>query len=254
MNPIYVYAGMSEKQKRAYVAYERARRNKLLRAFRDMITRVAHNALGENADLGLVRSMIQRKFNLKEERAFTATLKRRAQLAQRYGAPVSIFRDVSIDAPLADELALAQSYRTQSGGTDAEGTDSAKVKDSLETIKETQVEHGDFLINAGRVLNEIKANTQPHTPPRASDREVPQPLAAQILTDAGYSVTTRQVQNWEHYINTRGEKGTKPPEGYSIELRNKYLDFKRWAESAAKGRRMKRAVAERRRKEHKTNA
>ena len=83
-----------------------------------MIERVAHNALGENADIDFVRSMITRKFNLNEERAFTATLKRRAQLAQRYGAPVSIFRDVSIDAPLADEIALAESYKSTQPAAD----------------------------------------------------------------------------------------------------------------------------------------
>lgn len=251
MKPIYVY----EDGDGSAAQYEIQRRLARLRRTREMIIRLS-NVLGAKGEAGyeLVRSMIQREFRFNEAHKFTAILQRRVRLAKDKGLSVTIFKGVSIDASIADEIALVQSYCNQSGGTGAAGANSARVKDSLETIKETQAELGGLLINTGKVLNEINANTRPRTPPRASDREVHQELAAEILTEVGYSVSTRQVQNWERHINTRGEKGTKPPEGYSIELRNKYLDFIRWAEMAAKERRMKRAVAGRRRKEHKTNA
>ena len=137
MKPIYVYAGMSEHSKKAYVAYERKRRQERMRRTREMIMRLA-NVLGEEGKAGydLVCSMIQREFRFNEAHKFTAILQRRVRLAKDKGLSVTIFKGVSIDASIADEIALVQSYCNQSGGTDAEGTDSAKVKDSLETIKE----------------------------------------------------------------------------------------------------------------------
>ena len=89
-------------------------RQKILRVRQWLIIlkRIAHSALGENADCELVRSMIQRPFYPKEESAFIATLKRRARLAQERGLPISVFRDVSIDTPLADEIALLESYKS----------------------------------------------------------------------------------------------------------------------------------------------
>ena len=83
-----------------------------------IVKRIAHTALGENADYELVRSMIQRAFNLKEESSFIATLKRRVRLTQERGLPLSVFRDVSIDTPLADEIALLNEY-TRKGEADA---------------------------------------------------------------------------------------------------------------------------------------
>lgn len=82
-----------------------------------IVKRIAHTALGENADYELVRSMIQRAFNLKEESSFIATLKRRVRLTQERGLPLSVFRDVSIDTPLADEIALLNEY-TRKGEAD----------------------------------------------------------------------------------------------------------------------------------------
>ena len=94
---------------------ERIRRIKMAQA---IIARIAKNALGENADIELARSMIVRRFNADEEPLFTATLARRARLADDYGLPVSVFRDVSFDCTLADEIALLESYR-QKGESDA---------------------------------------------------------------------------------------------------------------------------------------
>ena len=255
MKPIYVYDGMSESEQRAYIEYARKRRNARVRAFRDMIERIAQNALGENADIELVRSMIQRRFRLDEERTFTATLKRRAKLAQDSGLTVSIFRNLPIDATPADEIAIAQAQ--QSGGKSCAGAEIEKklerVNNGLELLKEGQSEQGDFLIGLGQTVNEIDRNTRHGAVGRGSDLEVSQPVAAQILTGAGLRISERQIQNWERYIRTNGAEGTQPPEGYRLTLRADFESFNAWAKQAAAGRRMKRALAERRRKEHKTN-
>ena len=123
----------------------------------------------------------------------------------------------------------------------------------LDAIQTGQAAHDKFFVGLGQTVNEIDRNTRPDTP-RPHDREVTQPEAAQILTDAGYKVSPRQVQNWDRFIKTNGAKGTHPPEGYRIELRAQYLIFKAWAENAAKGKRMKTALRQRRQRTHKTNA
>ena len=79
----------------------------------EIIERITQNALGENADPELVRPMITRRFYPHEEHAFTAIVKRRAQLAQDNSVPFSIFRNVSIDTPLAGEIALVKSYQSK---------------------------------------------------------------------------------------------------------------------------------------------
>jgi len=124
---------------------------------------------------------------------------------------------------------------------------------TLARIEKAQGEMADALIKQGVTIDRIDANTRPDTP-RPHDREVTQPDAAQILTDAGYKVSARQIQNWDRFIKTNGAKGTPPPEGYRIELRAQYPIFKAWAENAAKGKRMKTALRQRRQKAHRTNA
>ena len=128
-----------------------------------------------------------------------------------------------------------------------------EIKQGQGALLKGQAEQGEFFIGLGQTVNEIDRNTRPDTP-RPHDSEVTQPDAAQILTDAGYKVSARQVQNWDRFIKTNGVKGTRPPEGYRIELRAQYLTFKAWAENAAKGKRMKTAMRKRRQKAHRTNA
>lgn len=105
----------------------------------------------------------------------------------------------------------------------------------------------------GKTVNEIDRHTRPDKS-RPDDKEVTQSDAARILTDAGYGVSMRQIQNWERYINTNGASGTRPPEGYRIELRAEVLTFQRWAQSVASHKRMKNALRQRRQRAHKTNA
>ena len=115
-----------------------------------------------------------------------------------------------------------------------------------------QSKQNEFIIGLGLTANEIDRNTRPTTP-RPDDYEVSQPDAARILTDAGYKVSKRQIQNWDRFIKTNGTKGTRPPDGYRIELRAQYLIFKAWAENTAKSKRMKTALRQRRQRAHKTN-
>lgn len=121
------------------------------------------------------------------------------------------------------------------------------VIEGWETMKALQV-------NQCAAMDEIKRRLPRPDTPRPHDREVSQLEAAQILTDEGYRISPRQVQNWERYIKTNGAKGTCPPEGYRIELRAEYLTFKAWAKIAARGKRMKTAQRQQRQRMHKTNA
>lgn len=138
--------------------------------------------------------------------------------------------------------------------------DAVMVANSLKRLEkgqgallDGQSRQNDYLISLGQVADEINRNTQPDTP-RPDDYEVTQEDAAQILTVAGYKVSARQIQNWERFINTGGKGGTPPPDGYRIGLRAQFLPFKAWAENAAKDKRMKHALRERRQRAHKTNA
>lgn len=123
MKPIYVYAGMSEHSKKAYVAYERKRRQERMRRTGEMIMRLA-NVLGEEGKAGydLVCSMIQREFRFNEAHKFTAILQRRVRLAKDKGLSVTIFKGVSIDASIADEIALVQAYQSKPTGATADTT------------------------------------------------------------------------------------------------------------------------------------
>ena len=118
MKPIYVY----EDGDGSAAQYEIQRRLARLRRTKEMIIRLS-NVLGAKSEAGyeLVRSMIrcQRKY---DERKFTAILQRRLTLAQDRGLPVSIFRNVPIDASIADEIALVQAYQSKPTGATADTT------------------------------------------------------------------------------------------------------------------------------------
>ena len=127
-----------------------------------------------------------------------------------------------------------------------------RIQDGQTALSEEQIAHSRFLISLGTDLDEIKRNTRTAAP-RSWDKQVSQPMAAQMLTDMGYSVSARQIQNWDRYIRTNGTKGTQPPEGYKIELRYHYETFKAWAELAAGNKRMKQGLRSRYQRVHKTN-
>jgi len=136
---------------------------------------------------------------------------------------------------------------------------STSLVDSLKEIRQEQIAlsegqsaQNDFLIGIGKTVNEIDRNTRPDKS-RPDDKEVAQPDAARILTDAGYRVSARQIQNWDRYIKTNGVKGTQPPEGYRIELRTSFLTFNAWAQKTASHKRMNKALQQRRQRAHKTN-
>ena len=152
-------------------------------------------------------------------------------------------------ARLADALDTEADYIERldlQGGRDA-------LCGTLERIEKAQGEMADALIKQGVTLDRIDANTRQRKPTRG-DYEVTQPDAAQILTEVGYKVSARQIQNWDRYLKTKGDKGTCPPDGYKTELRAELLTFKRWAETAASHKRMKNALRQRRQRAHKTNA
>ena len=128
-----------------------------------------------------------------------------------------------------------------------------EIKQGQAALSEGQSEQNDFLIGIGKTVDGIDRNTRPDTP-RPDDYEVTQQEAARILTDAGYKVSARQIQNWERHINTNGAEGTEPPKGYKIELRAGFLTFNVWAQDTASHKRMKKALRQRRQRAHKTNA
>ena len=161
-------------------------------------------------------------------------------------------RAFMLDAEATAEI-NGEGESTDNGGADSVSDSLKRIEAGQSALLDGQSEQNTFNIGLGRTVNEIARNTRPDTP-RPHDREVTQPDAAQILTDAGYKVSARQVQNWDRFIKTNGAKGTRPPDGYRIELRAQFPTFKAWAENAAKGKRMKTALRQRRQKAHKTNA
>ena len=58
-----------------------------------------------------------------------------------------------------------------------------------------------------------------HCLPRKSDYQVSQPNLSQWLEEKNVATTVRQIQRWEQYLKTDGTKGTKPPDGYTLQTR-----------------------------------
>lgn len=78
--------------------------------------------------------------------------------------------------------------------------------------------------------NSKRAKTviETHIIPRPSDYQVDQPTLSQWLANANVSITVRQIQRWEQYLKTDGKKGTKPPDGYTLQTRITTVSAEAW--------------------------
>ena len=71
-----------------------------------------------------------------------------------------------------------------------------------------------------------------HMTPRPGDYEVKQLQLSIILEGLNANVTVRTIQRWETYLKG-GKRGTKPPEGYTLETRRTLAGATTWAETYA---------------------
>jgi len=72
-----------------------------------------------------------------------------------------------------------------------------------------------------------------HMTPRPGDYEVKQKGLSEILETLKAKVTVKTIQRWEKYLATNGKKGTKPPEGYTLQTRQTLAGATTWAETYA---------------------
>lgn len=84
-----------------------------------------------------------------------------------------------------------------------------------------------------------------HLLPRSADLEVTQKQLSEMLETLNARVGVRQIQRWEKYIKTDGQKGIKPPDGYTMQTRLTLKTATAWAETfaATKGRQLRTKVS-----------
>lgn len=78
---------------------------------------------------------------------------------------------------------------------------------------------------------ETKSLVKAHLTPRHTDYQVTQKQLAEMLTAKYCKRDKRTIIRWEQYLKTDGEKGTKPPAGYTLQTRLTLQTAAAWVES-----------------------
>jgi len=89
------------------------------------------------------------------------------------------------------------------------------------------------LKRVGGIVADIYKDMPKQPTPRRDDYVVSQPQLSKILTNLRVPITVRQIQNWELSLRSNYEKGTKPPEGYTLQTRMTLESATAWATTYA---------------------
>ena len=188
---------------------------------------IVNQAIGENADLGLLKSMMPIEVPATRTSASSRTIdidpiveriKWRVNMAKRFGLTLEAFRDEPIDAnSKADDIAILRAFSDLPGG---------EVRNRLEGIQHVVVE-------GSEAAKETKSIVESFVVPRPSDYECSEKALSQILGRLNVGKSERQIRRWEKYIETRGKEGSQPPQGYSLRTRLTLASATAWAQSYA---------------------
>ena len=112
------------------------------------------------------------------------------------------------------------------GWESATGDDVREVKTAAEGAETAATE-------SKSMLDQIVGFFKAHIIPRTSNYAVTQKALSQLLEKFNAKVTERQIKRWEQFIKTNGRKGTKPPDGYTLETRKTLAGATAWAKNYA---------------------
>ncbi len=206
---------------------------------------IVQHSLGENADVGLLKSMMPTVVPATQTAPGCTTIeidwiidriRWRMKMATKFNLTLEVFRDERLDInSKADDLAILQAFRADvvplrvpEGSPDA-GASDLKQSEIIERLEDIQQGVSDS-VEVGRQTNIL---VQAFIPPRPSDYECSEKNLEQILTRLNVKRTVRQIRRWEDYIRTSGEEGTKPPSGYTLQTRLTLASATAWAEAFA---------------------
>ena len=209
---------------------------------------IARQALGEDADLELLKSMMPREvFATKNSNNCTMIetvpiverIKWREKMAARFGFTLDVFRDERTDAnSKADDLAILQALSSRVAGSVCGST--SETGSGISDLKRGQVEIKEKIDGIQQDLSEsleVGRNTnaiaQAFMPPRPSDYACSIKNLEQILSRLDVTRSERQIRRWEDYILSSGANGTQPPSGYTLKTRLTVASATAWAETFA---------------------
>jgi hypothetical protein len=119
--------------------------------------------------------------------------------------------------------------------TAAESADAnaAAAKTAAEGAKESAEGAKQVAKESKSLLDQIIGFFKAHIIPRTSNYAVTQKALSLLLEKFNAKVTERQIKRWEQFIKTNGRKGTKPPDGYTLETRKTLAGATAWAQRYA---------------------
>ena len=197
--------------------------DELVNIFRSIV----RQAIGEDADLGLLKSMMPAEVAATRAGAnsriidivpIVERIKWRVKMAKRFGLTLEVFRDERIDAnSKADDIAILRAFSYVPDGEVVGRLDGIQhcVAEGPEAAKETKSIVESFILT------------------RPSDYGCSEQDFARILEKLNVRRTERQIRRWEEYIRTCGKKGSQPPSGYSLQTRLTVASATAWAQSYA---------------------
>ena len=197
--------------------------DELVNIFRSIV----RQAIGEDADLGLLKSMMPAEVAATRAGAnsriidivpIVERIKWRVKMAKRFGLTLEVFRDERVDAnSKADDIAILRAFSDLPG---------VEVVDRLDGIQ-CDVAEG------VEVARETKSIVESLVVPRPSDYECSEKALSQILGRLNAGKSERQIRRWEKFIETCGKEGSQPPSGYSLQTRLTVASATAWAQSYA---------------------
>ncbi len=141
-----------------------------------------------------------------------------------FNVPLNVTRSLSLHTNMLREAAQADAriedkLDSMAAKLDAIGADAKRSADAAEKAAENSETTGRIVLN--------------HMTPRPGDYEIKQKQLSEILEGLNAKVTVKTIQRWETYLKTSGKRGTKPPEGYTLETRRTLAGATSWAQTYA---------------------
>ena len=115
----------------------------------------------------------------------------------------------------------------------ATGDDVREVKTAAESSDANAAAAKTAATESKSLLDQIVGFFKAHIIPRTSNYAVTQKALSQLLEKFNAKVTERQIKRWEQFIKTNGRKGSKQPDGYTLETRKTLAGATAWVQNYA---------------------